>query len=495
MHPSLCPRLLRSVIPAPTFNGTGGRRLTSAAISLLMIAGLLGPVRAAEGAPAPGQVSFSTPSLSPGFGPMIEDYVVRCRDGPVTVRAHASGGWQVSIAGQLFRSGDFSATVPLGSGRAFIVRARRQAELYRYHVRCLPNSFPTYSFTRYGPATPKYFAVSRNEVRYGIIFDNHGVPIWWVRARSWNVRVLANGNVLWYHAPSGRFEIHRLDGTLVRALGPVGYEADGHDLQFLPNGDHLVSAQVLKRHVDTSAFGGSSDATVKSADLQQVRPNGQLAWRWNTYDHISLAETGRWWGTPQTSEQPYDIVHWNSIEPAGDSVIVSFRHLDAVYKIRKSTGEVVWKLGGTRTPESLTVIGDPRAYTFGGQHDARLLPDGTLTVFDNRTDLSHPRPRAVRFRIDEQARTATYLGSMTDPAISFSICCGSARRLGNGDWLIDWAGTRNHPIGGYKPNGERTFLLEFNPRSSYRAEPVPPGVLTAEDLRGAMQARCASGCY
>ena len=63
----------------------------------------------------------------------------------------------MSIAGQPFRSGDFSATVPLGSGRAFIVRARRQAELYRYHVRCLPNSFPTYSFTRYGPVTPRYF--------------------------------------------------------------------------------------------------------------------------------------------------------------------------------------------------------------------------------------------------------------------------------------------------------------------------------------------------
>ena len=43
----------------------------------------------------------------------------------------------------------------------------------------------------------------------------------------------------------------------------------------------------------------------------------------------------------------YDIVHWNSIEPAGKSVIASFRNLDAVYKIRKSTGKIVWKLGGT----------------------------------------------------------------------------------------------------------------------------------------------------
>ena len=72
-------------------------------------------------------------------------------------------------------------------------------------------------------------------------------------------------------------------------------------------------------------------------------------------------------------------------------MIASFRHLDAVYKISKSTGKIVWKLGGTTTPKSLTVKDDPRAYTLGAQHDARLLPDGTLTVFDNRTNLADTR--------------------------------------------------------------------------------------------------------
>ena len=121
-------------------------------------------------------------------------------------------------------------------------------------------------------------------------------------------------------------------------------------------------------------------------------------------------------------------------------MIASFRHLDAVYKIEKSTGRIVWKLGGTRTPERLEVGNDPHDYTFGAQHDARLLPDGTVTVFDNRTYLRHERPRAVRFRINEQAGTATLVQSITDPAVSRSGCCGSARRLANGDWLIGWGG-------------------------------------------------------
>jgi Arylsulfotransferase (ASST) len=132
-------------------------------------------------------------------------------------------------------------------------------------------------------------------------------------------------------------------------------------------------------------------------------------------------------------------------------------------------------------------------HRLGAQHDARLLSDGTLTVFDNRTDLPQARPRAVRYRIDESARTATLLRSITDPDVAASFCCGSARRLPNSDWLINW-GQGSASIGGYKPDGERTFLLKFDSTFSYRAQPVPPGAVSAQQLRDGMDAMCASGC-
>ena len=286
--------------------GSGRRRLTLLAGLALMTVGLLDAGAAAQ-PPAPGQVSFSIPSLFPSFRPKIEDYVVRCNDAPVTVTAHASGGWQVSIAGRPFRSGDFSETVGLSSGRAFRVTAREGGgpQLYRYHVRCLPNGFPPYTFTRSGPVSPQFFVATRNDNRYIMIFDNHGVPIWWFHTLSGNARVLASGNILWFNGSLKQFEIHRLDGSLVRSIKPLGQPANGHDLQFVGNGDALVGAYVEQQHVDASAYGGSSDATVRNAELQQVTPDGQLVWDWKSQDHISPGGDGALVGTgPRRTSSP-----------------------------------------------------------------------------------------------------------------------------------------------------------------------------------------------
>jgi hypothetical protein len=479
-------------------------RLIIVALSALMIAGLFGAGAGAQAAPPSGQVNFSVPSLFPKFSPLLHDYVVRCNDAPVTVQGHASGGWEAKIANNPFRRGDFSEVVPLSSGRAFTITVRQVdgPQLYRYHVRCLPNNFPDYTFTRSGPVSPRYFSADRDFVpfdrRYGIIFNDHGVPIWWIHAPTHATKVLADGNVLWFDRSVYRWEIHRLDGSLVRTLDAVGPPADPHDLQMLGNGGYLFGAYVQQSHVDTSAYGGSSDATVLNAELLRVSPDGQLVWDWKSQDHIALAETGRFWSSVVNKPTlwGYDILHWNSIEPAGDSVIASFRHLDAVYKIRKSTGDIVWKLGGTSTPERLRVRDDPRQYTFGAQHDARRLGDGTLTVFDNRTSLPNKRPRAVRFRIDRTTGTATLLQSITDPDVPVSSCCGSARRLDNGHWLIAWGKDqtgKTGPIGGYTANGQRTFRLTFGLGFSYRAEPVPAGVVSAEDLREGMRAMANPG--
>jgi len=171
--------------------------------------------------------------------------------------------------------------------------------------------------------------------------------------------------------------------------------------------------------------------------------------------------------------------------------VVSLRHTDGVYRIDRSTGEIVWKLGGTPTPESLSVVGDPLSPDpFGGQHDARLHEDGTLTVFDNGSLRDRP-PRAVRYRIDEGAGTATLLEAVSEPAASRAVCCGSARRSDSGSWVAAWGrgAPAFNPVSEFAPDGAPTFKLNFPDTFSYRAHPVPPGELGRAALREGMDAQ------
>jgi Arylsulfotransferase (ASST) len=479
------------------------------AVPVLAILGCLAAAGSAYAGPPAGQANFSTPRLYPAYSPQIHDYAVRCRNRAVAVSLHANEDWQAAIDDQPLQTGDQTVSVPLKAERRFTVSFARSGGqgVDHFFVRCLPTDFPTYTFSREGPVSPKFFTADDAfaqplKRRYVIIFDNNGVPLWWYHLPAEGPRVLSDGTVLWFHSngSASRYEIHRLNGTLVRALRTAnGAGVDGHDVQPLPDGGYLIGARSHRSHVDTSAYGGSSDARVLDTELQEVSPRGKLVWRWRSQDHISLAATGRWWPfvIDHPAEYGYDISHWNSIEPHGNSVIASFRMLDAVYKINQASGAIAWKLGGTSTRKSLDVVGDPNHYPLGAQHDARLLSDGSLSVFDNRTALTDPAPRMVHYRINQQSGTATYLESISDPDVPESYCCGSARRVPNGDWLIDWGeGAQNGAgaIGGYRPDGQRTFLLSFHTTYSYRAQPVPPRALTRQQLRRGMNAICGPAC-
>ncbi len=438
----------------------------------------------------PAQLAISTdPGLYPDFDPDVPDYVTRCNDGPVDVDVEAPVDEEVSVDGGPDRNGTFTETVPLGSEQEFSFRTQTDVGTSTYHVRCLPNNFPDWTFDQYGPAQRKWYITTNNG--YVIIFDGNGVPVWWrAAAGAVDAKLLADGTLAF--GATKKYEIRTLDGTLLHTLKPVGADADTHDMLLLPDGNYMVMAGVPRPGtVDLTAFGGPADATVLDNEVQEIDPDGDLIWSWNTKDHIGLEETPtEWWQArvlPNHADG-YDVVHMNALDIDSGSLVVSLRHTNAAYEIDRDSGDVVWKLGGTPTPESLNVIGDPATGgPFGGQHDVRLHSDGTLTAFDNGQTQDRP-PRAVRFGIDPEAGTATYLESISGlPEVAEAVCCGSARRSPSGSWLVDWG---RFPLGTngiteVAPDGTRTFRLVFatNP---YRTVPVPAGKISRAEMRDGM---------
>ena len=381
--------------------------------------------------------------------------------------------------------------MPLQAGQAFELTAIHYGNEQSYFVRCLPKDFSVWDYTRLAQPSHGLYVVAPTlggpSGKYVVIFDDHGVPVWWLKTSEvpFDAKILADGTVGWTEATYA--QIRELDGTLLRTVQTVGVPFDFHDLVVLPNGNILLVSYPVRKHVDLTAYGKGADETVYDSVVQEIDPEGKLVWSWNSKDHIGLEETGRWYSLPSPAPPGItDLTHINAVEPVGDdSVLISLRHTDAVYRLDKATGEVVWKLGGTTRPESLEVLDDPEGeYPFGGQHDVRLQPDGTITVYDNRTQLSG-RPRAVRYEVDEADGTATLLEEVTDPEVASSFCCGSARRSADGSWLMSWGGVPL--VTEFDAGGDRTFKLSFGSGPfSYRATPVADGLVTIGQVRAGM---------
>ncbi|HKG35743.1 MAG TPA: arylsulfotransferase family protein [Solirubrobacterales bacterium] len=370
-------------------------------------------------------------------------------------------------------------------------------------MRCLPADFPRWRFQRFGPGSPGLFVVSFNHRKpWIVVFDHSGTPRWWLNppTRALWAQILPNGRVAWPRSfgdgygldPRMAHEVRSLAGRLRRLVRTEGSIVDGHEFRVLGNGDVLIDAYPPGADVDLRRFGGSAKTTAAFAEVQEVDPSGRIVWRWNSRGRIRLAETGRWWRNvlsnpkrgPTGSEQ-FDAVHVNSIDMGpGGEVVVSMRHTDAVYGVDRVTKRIEWKLGGTPTPESMRIVGDPARKLFGGQHDARLGSDDVLSVFDNGKD--RPRlPRVAFYRLDPERRTATYLGQLNDPLVHRSHCCGSARPLPDGDWLVSWGD--NPIVSAFDDEGRMTFRLTL-PAPTFRAVPVPEGAAGVAALDRGMEA-------
>jgi hypothetical protein len=472
------------------------RTITAVLVALVALMGLAD----AAVAKPPAQLQISTdPSQFPSFDQSVSDYVVRCQpSNEVHVSVAGPSQTKVSVDGGRGRGGSFTETVSLSEGEGFDIVATAPKQTKKtFFIRCLPSDFPTFTATRTGPTQAEWYAVAPStsgtapsgvSQHYLALFDNNGVPVWWMRSASIprDAKLLPNGNVA-YTRLSGGAEEHRLNGSLVRTLDTVPAGSDFHDIQ-LPNGNYLIGRTFTRSGVNMSSCGGPTSGNLRDFELQELSPTGALVWSWRASDHIPLSEvTVRWQG--QCSATGGDIYHWNSVESDGDGYVLSFRHLDSVYRIDAGTGAIDWKLGGETRPESLTVVGDPLSAvsTFCGQHDPRVLADGSLTVHDNGTGCNRP-PRAVRFAIDDTAHTATLIEDLRDTDAPSSACCGSTRRLPGGNWVSQWGA--NPYVTEQTGTGVRVFKLSFPPGAwSYRANPVLPGVVSPAALRAGMDAQ------
>ena len=478
--------------------------------SCLLIAGLVGLALTGcgfdEEARAPTrESSIAIDGLYPGFDRSESRYVSRCGRGAAPIHVEARDGTEVEVGSGPPETGAIDIDPSVAPGEDFEIAVSAGERRRVYEVRCLPADFPAWRFESLGEKEPGLFTVSfrasRDERPWVIVFDHEGVPRWWYSppTRALWAQILSDGTVSWARSfgdgygldPRMAHEVRSLSGELLRLVRTRGPIIDGHELRELGNGNFLVGSYVPET-ADLSRFGGPVRAAIVSAEIQELDPREQALWRWNSRGHISLEETGRWWRNVLSNprrrlqgREVFDPVHINAIEPRGsDEVVISTRHTDAVYGIQRSTGEIVWKIGGSKTADSLHILGDPARKLLGGQHDVRIAEDGSLSIYDNGKDRPR-RPRVVFYRLEPEQGRARYLGQLNDSEVKTSHCCGSARELADGGWLVSWGD--NPLVTAFDAEGQIAFRLHLV-APTFRAVPVPPGAVTMAQLDQGLEA-------
>ena len=307
-----------------------------------------------------------------------------------------------------------------------------------------------------------------------------------------------NGDVVWFHPvhprESADFRVQRYrgkpvltwwegtqptigigSGTFVvmdssyRRIAEVraghGFDGDLHEFLITPRNTAYLLAYEPVPH-DLSSIGGPKDGHVWDNIVQEVEiATGRVLFEWHSLDHVGVGESVlREPARKASATAPFDYFHVNSVaEDTDGNLLLSARNTNAVYKIRRRGGKVLWRLGGRKSDFAMR-----RGTRFAFQHDARREADGTLSLFDNSAmPKVAEHSRAIVLRLDMGAKTASLVREYVHPRRLLSPHQGNAQRLPNGNLLVGWGGQPY--VTEFSEGGDVLFDARLAIGDSYRA--------------------------
>jgi hypothetical protein len=266
-------------------------------------------------------------------------------------------------------------------------------------------------------------------------FDGAPVLSWWQDP------VIAGG-----HRGSGIVIANSSYRTVAVVRAGNGYEPDLHAFKITPQGTGVFTAYDAIR-CDLSAYGGPADGAVADTLAQEVDlRTGLVRYEWHSLDHVALADSYMPAGPSDGPRSPWDFFHINAVEAQqSGNLLIDSRNTWAAYEVNGHTGQVIWRLGGKHSSFAMGPGASP-----AWQHDARELPGGTITFFDNGgTPQVHPQSRGIVLHVDPQTGTATLVTSFVNSTPLLAASQGDLQPLSNGDWMLDF--------------GQEPYFSEFSP--------------------------------
>jgi hypothetical protein len=310
-----------------------------------------------------------------------------------------------------------------------------------------------------------------------LILENDGTPFFFRRSNSFALDFKKqNDNLLsYYEFGTPGFTLMDSTYTDVDLCGcGNGYTVDPHDLQVLDNEHYLIICED-RQEIDMSQIvpGGDPEAVVVGMIFQEMDRSKNVVFEWRSWDHFEITDAV---GVDLTSDL-IDYVHSNALVQDHDgNWLVSSRHLSEITKIDRSTGDILWRWGGKNN--QFRFVGDIDDSTgFHYQHDIHRLDNGNYMLYDNGNFHTPPYSRAVEYRLDTKAMTATLVWQYRDKPDIYANFMRSSQRLPGGNTFIGWGGSTFGPITTLtevRPDGGKAFELTLtNGTVNYRGFRFP----------------------
>ena len=334
----------------------------------------------------------------------------------------------------------------------------------------LPPSFPSLAISSNGPVAPGDFigtfgakGTATND--FNVVLDNSGTPLYTTPFTAlWRTvtpsGLIAEANTKW---------LLRDETFSVVDTYPPG---DGHDFKLLPNGDAiLLEGESVPTNLSQVVSGGRPDSVLSSLVFQELDANQQIVFQWRAIDHLAITDSFDYMNVASV-----DWTHVNAItlDPRDNNYLVSLRGFCQILKISRTTGEVIWRLGGKSN--DFTFIGENPTnapYYFIGQHNIHGLANGDIMFFDNgslRGQSDYPGrtySRAVQYHIDETNMTATLVWEYRHVPDVLTPTEGIVKRFSNGNTYVGWVSAAQQGTG--------PVLTEVNASNQVMFELSAPG--------------------
>ena len=278
--------------------------------------------------------------------------------------------------------------------------------------------------------TPGFVALSLPDGP--LIVDNTGRVVWYKHAPDGtinNFQAHPNGRyTLLGVADTGRqFTVLDELGDEIGSLHCEGRPTRFHEVMLEADGATWILCDET-RTMDLTGVGGLDSAQVTATVVQHLSPSGDVLFEWNAFDHFEITDL------PTVPSGPnVNFTHGNAIDLDEDgNLLLSFRSLNEVTKVNRTTGGVMWRFGGVRN--EFTLINDPDG-GFERQHGVRRAGPGMVQLLDNGFS---PPSRGVRYLLNPVTKTAVLVLGFEDAPDTFAPVGGSTQYLTNGHALISF---------------------------------------------------------